>query len=142
MKTIPLLESQLRTYLDTGKIEVVIPEPMKPMVIGDQLSPVNVGDRVAIGEEWRAPRWDADKGIGVYYRDEEFRWFKPHGYTGITDEPEHVVLARELLGRKWFAAKDMPEWAARHHASVSTIALERRGDQWAWIVGLEAVNAD
>lgn len=26
--------------------------------------------------------------------------------------------------------------------TVATIAFERRGDRWAWIVGLEAENAD
>ncbi len=163
---LPISESQLRTYLDTGQVTVELPSDCKwradvepkehsefpglwmpycsdgrvangePGDTDDSYeitAPVKVGDRVAIGEEWRMPRWDDDHGVGIYYRDEEFRWHRPS---------DHVEFAREYLSRKWYPADTMPEWAARHFATVATVAFERRGDRWAWFIGLEADSAD
>lgn len=164
---IPLSESQLSTYLDTGKVTVELPsncwwrsdiEPKEhskfpgywiPYTKNSQLAngepgqaeddcgitaPVKVDDRVAIGEEWRMPCWDDDTGCcGVYYRDGEFRWYRP-GY--------HDDMAREYLSRQWRSAEQMPPELARYHATVQTIAFERRDDRWAWVVGLEAENAN
>ncbi len=100
---IPLSESQLRTYLETGKVTVELPEPRQPPC---QIADDGTGRWTPVGMPWAGLDWWPPVKVG-----------------------DRVAAA-------------LPGWSTNYYPTVATVAFERRGDRWTWIVGLEASNGN